>query len=347
MKPVVAIAMSGGIDSLVSAHLLKNEGFSVFGIHFTTGFEPVGSEDRAPIASNLSAQLDFPVHEVDLGNVFRTAVVEYFIRSYREGITPSPCLVCNPAVKFDALFNAANKMGGDLLATGHYARVVKDASGRFRLLKGVDPAKDQSYFLSFLSQKQLSRACFPLGTLTKSEVKKLAAETGLSPAIRHESQDICFIHDENYADFLCRHAGIEPQPGPVVTVGGETVGRHNGLYRFTVGQRRGINCPSSEPYYVLRLIPSTNTLVVGRKQDLLFECCIVDRPHWIGPTPHLPISIEVRLRYRHRGIPATLSDAGDGTLKVSFSMPQKAPTPGQGAVFYTGNEVLGAGIILS
>ena len=347
MKSVVAIAMSGGIDSLVSAYILKNEGISVFGIHFTTGFEAGKPEESASIASKLSTQLNFPVHEVDLGDVFRTTVVDYFIRSYREGITPNPCLVCNPAVKFDALFNAAKKLGADLLATGHYARVLQDAGGRFRLLKGVDLAKDQSYFLSFLSQQHLSRASFPLGTLTKSDVKKIATEKGLSPAVRHESQDVCFIHDENYADFLCRHAGIEPQPGPVVTIEGETVGRHNGLHRFTVGQRRGINCPSSKPYYVVRLSPLTNTLVVGRKHDLLFECCTVDQLHWVGPEPQLPFSAEVRLRYRHQAVPASVSAAENGKLAVSFLTPQNAPTPGQGAVFYIGDEVLGGGIISS
>jgi tRNA-specific 2-thiouridylase len=175
----------------------------------------------------------------------------------------------------------------------------------------------------------------------------MAVETGLSPAVRHESQDICFIHEKNYTDFLCRYAGIESHPGPVMTIEGEEVGRHNGLHRFTVGQRRGINCPSSEPYYVIRLVPRTNTLVVGRKHDLLYESCIVDRPHWIGPEPRFPISAEVRLRYRHRAVPATVADAGNGTLTVTFSVPQKAPTPGQGAVFYVEDEVLGAGIISS
>jgi len=347
MKPVVAIAMSGGIDSLVSACLLKEKGLSVFGIHFTNGFEPRDAAPPAAIVSNLSAQVGFPVHLVDLGDVFRSAVVDYFIQSYCEGITPNPCLVCNPVVKFDALYRAAEKLGADLLATGHYARVVPDSQDRFRLLKGVDRVKDQSYFLSFLSQDQLSRARFPLGDLTKSEVRVLAENRGLVPTSAQESQDVCFIQEKRYADFLSNYAGLPPHPGPVVTIDGKTVGRHNGLHRFTVGQRRGINCPSSEPYYVVRLMPRANTLIVGRKQDLETKNCIVKQCHWIGPAPQMPLSVEVRLRYRHRAVPATVSATGDGTLTVDFSVPQKAPTPGQGAVFYMEDEVLGAGIISS
>ncbi len=345
MSPVVAIAMSGGIDSLVSAFLMKNKGVPVFGIHFTTGFETSAPHEQASAISTLSAQVGFPVNVIDLSREFRTAVVDYFVHAYRSGTTPNPCLVCNPVVKFDALFGAARKLGADLLATGHYARVKRDAKGAFHLLKGVDRKKDQSYFLSFLSQDHLSRACFPLGEMTKSDVKRLAAENGLSPVSADESQDVCFIREKTYADFLCNYAGIEPESGPVVTTGGETVGRHNGLHRFTVGQRRGINCPSSEPYYVVGLSPRTNTLVVGRKHELESESCVVDSPHWIGRRPKLPLSVEVRLRYRHHAVPATVSDHGDGKLSVTFSSAQNAPTPGQGAVFYNEDEVMGAGII--
>lgn len=347
MKPVVAIAMSGGIDSLVSAYLLKTKGIPVFGIHFTTGFEPRDAIDPSAIASALSSQVDIPVHVVDLSGVFRTAVVDYFIRSYREGITPNPCLFCNPIVKFDALYSAAHKLGADFLATGHYARIMGDENNGFHLLKGTDQTKDQSYFLAFLSREQLSRARFPLGAMRKSEVKALAKKKGLVPASSEESQDVCFIRENSYADFLCNYGGIESRPGPVVTVEGETIGRHHGLHRFTVGQRRGINCPSSEPYYVVRLMPKTNTLFVGRKHDLISKSCIVENPHWIGPEPRMPLSVAVRLRYRHTAVPATVSPAGRGALTVSFSEPQTAPTPGQGAVFYNEDEVLGGGIISS
>jgi tRNA-specific 2-thiouridylase len=347
MKSVVAIAMSGGIDSLVSAYVLKKEGVSVFGLHFTTGFEPPDAPSPPSLISHLSAQIDLPVHGVDLSELFRTTVVDYFISAYRAGVTPNPCLVCNPQIKFDALFAAAEKLGADILATGHYARVKHDPDGRCRLFKGVDQLKDQSYFLSFLSRHHLKRACFPLGGLTKHQVKALAEAEGLMPVSRNESQDVCFIHDSTYADFLTDYGGLKPKPGPVVTAEGETVGSHNGLYRFTVGQRRGINCPSSEPYYVLRLDPRTNTLIVGRKHDLLFESCLVKQVHWLGPAPKLPMTVDVRLRYRHQAVRATVHDGKDRKLTVRFASPQMGPTPGQGAVFYLEDEVIGAGIISS
>jgi tRNA-specific 2-thiouridylase len=347
MKPVVAIAMSGGIDSLAAASLLKDEGTPVFGIHFTTGFESPDVISRSSGLSDLGKQLGFPIHIVDLSCVFRTSVVDYFIRTYLGGLTPNPCLVCNPVVKFDTLFRKARDFGADILATGHYAIVKQDTNGRFRLFRGADRNKDQSYFLSFLTQDHLSKACFPLGGMTKAEVVAFAAEKGLSPVFESESQDICFIHGEGYSDFLLQYGGVQPESGPVVTVEGETIGTHSGLHHFTVGQRRGINCPSTEPYYVLRLCPETNTLVVGRKTDLLSHACRVSSLHWIVAPPALPITADVRLRYRHQAVPADLSTDPEGDLTVQFHIPQLAPTPGQGAVFYSNNEVIGAGIISS
>jgi tRNA-specific 2-thiouridylase len=347
MMPVVAIAMSGGVDSLVSAFLLKQKGCPLFGIHFITGFEPQEPDVLSASISRLSDQVGFPIHVVDFSHLFRTTVVEYFIKSYRKGTTPNPCLVCNPNIKFEALFSAARKLGADQIATGHYARVERDADGNFHLLKGKDRIKDQSYFLSFLSQRHLSRANFPLGDLTKSEVKRLATDNALSPISDSESQDVCFIREKHYVDFLSKYAGLDPEPGPIMTTGGETVGRHEGLHRFTIGQRRGINCPSSEPYYVVRIIPDSNTLIVGRREELDSESCTVGSPHWIVEKPALPLTLEVRLRYRHRATPATVANWQDGKLKVSFMSPQNAPTPGQGAVFYMKDEIVGAGIITS
>lgn len=347
MKPIVAIALSGGIDSLVSACLLKEMGVSAFGIHFRTGFESIDAVPPDAIGAMLSRQLEFPVHVVDLSDEFQTKVVDYFISAYGKCITPNPCLVCNPAVKFEALFKAAERHGASLLATGHYAKVVRDDRDRCHLFKGADRSKDQSYFLSFLTQNQLSRACFPLGDMTKSDVKKVASEKGLAPVTMNESQDVCFIHEKNYADFLQNHAGFASRPGPVKTLEGQTVGQHKGLHRFTVGQRRGINCPSRDPYYVVRLDPCNNTLIVGRKKDLKSTTCIVSAPHWIVTKPKLPFAAEVRLRYRHQAAPATVLKNLDGTLTVAFESPQNAPTPGQGAAFYVEDEVLGAGIITS
>ncbi len=344
MTPVVAIALSGGIDSLMSAYILKEKGYRVLGVHFITGFESAGSLSPAACVSVLSSQLDLPVHLLDLSTVFRNRVVNYFIQTYRDGLTPNPCLVCNPVIKFDALFHEAQKLGANFLATGHYARVARGDDGRFRLLKGIDRHKDQSYFLSFLSQDQLSRTLFPLGEMTKNEVKALAIRKGFAPVSGGESQDVCFIHEKTYSEFLQTYGGLNSKPGPVMTVEGDIIGKHTGLYRFTIGQRRGIGCPSSAPYYAVRLIPATNTLVVGRKQDLVAESCLVDHVHWIRTEPELPMTADVRLRYRHRAVSSGLIDKG-GKILVRFSVPQHCPTPGQGAVFYNGDEVLGAGII--
>ena len=345
MKPTIAIAMSGGIDSLVSAYILKEAGHPIFGVHFITGFETSPAQKGGEPLSDLSRQLGISIHTIDLTIPFRQHVVEYFVRTYREGKTPNPCLVCNPVIKFGELFNAANRLGADRLATGHYARVIRGNDGRFRLFKGLDHRKDQSYFLAFLSQCQLLTACFPLGHMHKTDVKAFAKEKGLVPTARSESQDVCFIHEKAYGDFLETYGGLTPEPGPVVTLHGETVGRHNGLHMFTVGQRRGINCPSSEPYYVIRLEPLSNTLVVGRKQDLEADRCFVTRTHWIASPPDFPLAVDVRLRYRHQAVPATLLDQGPDQVMVQFRSPQQAPTPGQGAVFYVDDEVLGSGII--
>jgi tRNA-specific 2-thiouridylase len=347
MKPTVAIAMSGGVDSLVSACILKESGFPVFGLHFKTGFEsPMGPVVRDKL-SGLASQLGISIHIVDLSGAFRREVVDYFIRTYREGKTPNPCLVCNPNVKFGALLDVAKSKGADVLATGHYARIIHGEDGRYRLLRGLDQRKDQSYFLGFLSQRQLSQACFPLGEMTKDQTKAFAREKGLTPATQNESQDICFIQEKTYGDFLEKYAGMTPNPGSIVTKDGEIVGRHPGLHMFTIGQRRGINCPSSEPFYVLRLEMKTNTLVVGRKPDLSSASCVVGRLNWIDPPPDMPVTVDVRLRYRHRATPATVTHHGSEEVMVRFLSPQEAATPGQGAVFYRGDRVVGAGIISS
>lgn len=347
MKPTVAIAMSGGIDSLVSAYLLKEEGYRVFGVHFTTGFERQHPDESGVSMADLASQVGIDVHTLDFHDLFRRSVVDYFIQTYRKGNTPNPCLICNPVVKFGELLRIARGMGADLLATGHYARVLRDDSAQPRLLKGVDGRKDQSYFLGFLTREQLSRACFPLGSWTKKEVTSFGEDKGLVPLSRAESQDICFIREGNYGEFLLKFGGICPAPGPIVTLEGEVIGEHRGLHMFTVGQRRGINCPSSEPYYVVRLDTKKNSLVVGRERDLASDNCQVDHLNWIGPPPEKPFVSKVRLRYRHQAVQSRITPIGSGKAKVDFSAPQKAPTPGQGAVFYVKDEVLGAGIIVS
>ena len=344
MTGPIAIAVSGGVDSLVSAHLLKQQETDVFGIHFLTGYENPAEPGSEGI-QDLSRLLDMPVYVIDLKTQFKTMVVDYFTAAYQNGETPNPCLVCNPTIKFGALLKEARQLGASRLATGHYARVEMGQGGRYRLRKGVDENKDQSYFLSRLTQDQLAQACFPLGAWTKVQVRALAATKGLSPLTRKESQDVCFIRETTYSDFLIRTTAICPPPGDIMDTAGRRVGTHNGLHRYTVGQRRGINCPASEAYYVVRIDTRRNRLVVGFKDELLAKSCRVTDINWIAVVPEGPLAAHTRIRYRHRAVASMVSPIGHDGAVVRFDQPQAAVTPGQGAVFYQGDEVIGGGWI--
>lgn len=344
MTDPIAIALSGGVDSLVSAYLLKQRKIDAFGIHFLSGYEKP-AELESKNLQDLGRQLDMPVVVVDLRASFKTMVVDYFVAAYQKGETPNPCLVCNPAIKFDLLLTHARKLGAARLATGHYARVTEDPGGGFRLRKGMDESKDQSYFLSRLTQNQLARACFPLGDWTKDQVKTLAAEKGLQPITRQESQDVCFIRDTTYTDFLMRSAGIQSQPGDIIDTGGKKVGIHNGLHRFTIGQRKGINCPAGQAYYVVKIDIRNNRLVVGFKDECMAPGCRVKGINWITKAPCGSLAVHTRIRYRHRAAASVVSPVGIDRAEVRFEHPQNAVTPGQGAVFYQGDEVVGGGWI--
>ncbi len=343
MNRVVAVAMSGGIDSLVAAWLLKRYAKQVIALHFTTGFET--DKDTPDAVAGLAFRLNIPFHPVDLSSAFRKQVVDPFVRTYLSGETPNPCMACNTAIKFGALLTAARELGAEALATGHYARVRPDARHHCHLHKGADAAKDQSYFLGFLNQKILSAAVFPLGDMTKTEVRHLAAQEGLHPTHRQESQDICFVRNQTCAAFVATRANVAHGPGPILTLDGERIGTHPGIHGFTVGQRRGLNCPSSEPYYVVRIHPGENTLVVGRKTDLYADRVRVHRLNWLVARPDVPLRVTTRLRYRHQGATATVHLTDTDVATVRFDHPQKAPAPGQGAVFYQGDKVVGAGVI--
>lgn len=344
MTGPTAIAISGGIDSLVSAYLIKQKSSDLFGIHFLTGYENKAA-DNADAIQRYCRQLNIPLHTVDISTAFKTTVVDYFVRAYHAGRTPNPCLVCNPEIKFGVLLEKAGQLGAKRLATGHYARRDLNTNGRYRLRKGVDLQKDQSYFLSRLTQAQLAQACFPLGTWTKTKVKAFASENGLQAPATKESQDICFIQGATYADFLIETAGIRPQPGDIVDTAGNRVGAHNGLHRYTIGQRRGINCPASQAYYVIRIDTRRNRLVVGFKDELFTDKCRVGDINWITSAPQEPLSVDVRIRYRHRAVSAVVDPIGKDRATVRFDQPQSSVTPGQGAVFYRGDEVLGGGWI--
>jgi len=340
MNPTTAVAISGGVDSLMAAYLLKQQGHQVIGIHFLTGFESKPLNIEA-----VAEQVGIPCRIVDIGSAFKDNVVDYFVKTYLDGKTPNPCLVCNPTIKFDLIFEYARDLGATQIATGHYARINQSIDGRYHLLRGVDSVKDQSYFLAFLNQKLLARACFPLGSMCKNDVRHMAAARGMQPATSSESQDVCFIKGQTYGDFLLEKTVFKPEAGDIVNQKGDILGRHPGLHLFTVGQRRGINIPATQPYYVLRLDRKNNRLVVGCKEDTLCRQCRVEKLNWIQPTPPKPVRVNTRVRYRHQAVPSMLYPSGLSQAIVRFDQPQSAVAPGQGAVFYQEEEVLGGGFI--
>lgn len=343
-----AIAVSGGIDSLTAAYTLKKQGLDVFGLHFLTGFGPLAG-NRAAVErrmADIGRQAGIAVEIVDLSTDFQAAVVDYFTATYRAGRTPNPCMVCNPKIKFGRLLEQARRLGADTLATGHYARLATDADGGCHLHRGADPRKDQSYFLARLTPAQLAQARFPLGDTVKTDVQRRARDRGLSAVTTGESQDICFVQGMTYSTFL-EQQGLAAEPGPIVTADGREIGRHPGLHLYTIGQRRGINCPAARPYYVLALDRPRNRLVVGAKEELLRKACRVVDINWIQPPPTGALRVDTRVRYRHRAAPSCLTPDGPGAAHVAFDAPQEAVTPGQGAVFYQGDEVIGGGWIAS
>jgi len=345
MTPTIAVAVSGGVDSLVAAHLLKRTNSQAVLVHFRTGFETEPADQTGLRIQAIGDQLDLPVHVLDLSADFRREVVDYFAATYLAGQTPNPCVVCNPRVKFGALLSWAEGIGAVKLATGHYADVRRDSSGRYRLFKGADSGKDQSYFLARLTQAQLAKTCFPLAGLTKDVVREIAGRAGLTPVNANESQDVCFIQTGAYKQFITELTGRPAEPGLIVTTAGEVIGRHSGLPCFTVGQRRGINCPAAEPYYVVRLDSDRNRLVVGHKKEILAAQCRVVQINWIAAPPAGAMRACARVRYRTPETPATVVPIDADSAWLRFDEPQPAVTPGQAAVFYDGDEVIGGGFI--
>ena len=344
--PVVAVALSGGVDSLVTGFLLKQRFKQVFGIHFTTGYEH-GQTDL----SVLETRLGFKVHMVDLSESFEQEVVQYLVRTYLNGKTPNPCLICNQKIKFGKLLDHSLALGADYLATGHYGTVANRLSSPGKSIetpyieKGADPLKDQSYFLSRVGSSRLDRVIFPLAGMIKTDVKAIARSNGLSPVQSGESQDICFIRDNAVSRFIIEKTGIKPEAGPIVDTDGNVLGTHTGLHQFTVGQRRGINCPASAPYYVKTIDINNNRLVVCFKEHLSANKMIVDDMVWhTDPGLISKEKVTTKIRYSHKGAVSAVTPDGQKAV-VIFDSPQHAVTPGQGAVFYQENRVLGSGII--
>ena len=341
----VVLGMSGGVDSSVSAALLLEAGFEPIGLTciFTRNAKTDAEiRDAAAVCSQLGIE-----HVVrDCSSVFSSVVIEPFIAAYREGLTPNPCICCNAACKFPSLFAAAQDLGCAMVATGHYARIARSESGRFAVCTAADSSKDQSYMLARLSQEQLSRIVLPLGSLTKISVRQKAADLGFAVAEKPDSQDICFI-EGNPTDFLAQH-DVTFAPGEVVDLSGRCVGQHQGLARYTIGQRKGIGIAASEPYYVVGKDAARNRLIVGFQRDAYVDRVSVRFCVWQAIEPPAPgerLSCEVKLRYRSARAAASLCMGSDGMLEIELDEPQAATAPGQHAVFYRGDTVLGSGII--
>lgn len=352
----VAVALSGGVDSSVAAALLLREGLDVFGVTMLlwsasslgearpAGATPPSEADHTRIICDT---LGIPLHVVDLREQFKSQVVDAFCESYLRGSTPNPCVICNRHIKFGALMRAALELGADQLATGHYARIALNA-GEYQLLRASDRHKDQAYVLYTLGQTDLQRALFPVGHLSKEQVRRVAADLRLPSAHRPESQDACFLARTDYRQLVARLRPDAAQPGPILDTAGQVIGQHQGIAFYTVGQRQGLGIFGPTPSYVVEIDASRNAVVVGPKAALYRRSLLAHQVSYVsGRPPQGPVAIQAKIRYNAGEQPATLEALPNDTARVTFSSPQPAITPGQGVVFYQDDVVLGGGLILA
>jgi len=359
----VIVAMSGGVDSSVSAYLLKKQGYAVAGLSFELwdkrDLKSSGvccSVETIELARSVAHSLGIEHYTVDVRDAFYKHVIEDFCTSYIKGETPNPCILCNKYIKFDSLLKKAAELGADLVATGHYARIEKFVgatlcgcpidNGRYLLKKGIDPKKDQSYVLYVMKQEELAKTLFPLGEITKEETRDIAKELGLATALRPESQEICFVGDENYTDFIRSFSPESLKPGPIVNMEGEVIGEHKGIAFYTIGQRKRLGISSPKPHFVARIDRNKNIITVGSQEDAMMKSFTVKDLNWIAING-LSDSMKVKARIRSmmKEAPANIIPLEDMRILVEFDAPQWAPAPGQSAVFYNGDIVIGGGVI--
>ncbi len=346
--------MSGGVDSTVCALLLKEAGYDCHGVTMKI-FTPDACSntvrsctdpEEARMAAAVAEQLGIPFTVCDCTDDFRAHVIDYFVKTYLSGGTPNPCVECNRTMKFGRLWKEARTRGLDGIATGHYARIEVDASGRYQLKRAKDLSKDQSYVLWLLTQEQLAHTHFPLGDLTKAEVREIAASRGFPNASRSDSQDICFVPDGDYAAFIERYMGVSFPTGNFLDLDGNILGRHTGAVRYTVGQRKGLGIALGKPTYVCKKDMEANTVTLGTNEDLFRTTLTAHGANFIAadafPTP---ISVQAKIRYQATPAPARLEQTSPTTFHLTFESPQRAITQGQSVVLYDGDTVLGGGII--
>jgi len=356
MKQRVVVAMSGGVDSSTAAWFLKEKGYEVIGATMCIGMmdKTQGGPARccglADIedARRVALQLEIPFYVFQLREEFEKEVIQYFCEEYVNGKTPNPCILCNEKIKFGSFLKKALELEADFIATGHYARLDFDERiGRYLLKKGVDRKKDQSYVLFSITQDQFRQTLFPLGELRKDEVRKRALQLGLRVHDKPESQEVCFIHDTSYHSFLSERLKESIEPGPILDKDGNVLGKHKGIPFYTIGQRRGLRLAKGKPLYVIGIDREKNAIIVGKEEEVYSDTFIVNSANWIVPQKMMVSThpTQVKIRYNHVGSEASIFSKGEGELGVKFKSPQKAITPGQAAVFYDGETVLGGGWI--
>lgn len=348
----VVVAMSGGVDSSVAAALLVEQGYDVVGLMLRLWAEAGGAANRCCTpdamadARRVANALGIPFYVRDYKDVFKSTVVDFFVEGYSQGVTPNPCIVCNRDIRFDRLLNEAIGLGGDYLATGHYARVRQAQDGTYQLLKGKDPGKDQSYMLYTMTQERLARLLFPVGEYSKDDIRQIAKDKKLPVFNRPDSQDLCFLGAGDYRSFLQRHAPEVIQPGPILNTGGQTLGRHKGLAFYTIGQRKGLGISAPQAMYVIKKDTGTNSLIVGTKEELGQQALVTGEVSYIsGQPPTDAIRVTAKIRYKAREREATLTPLSDTRARLTFDTPLRDITPGQAVVFFNGEQTLGGGII--
>lgn len=351
----VVVAMSGGVDSAVAAALLKEQGYDTIGVTLKT-WKDGQCESKDPRnccslqgvedARTVAAQLDIPFYVLNVADEFEQDVIQYFCDEYARGRTPNPCVVCNEKIKFSTLLERVSNIEMDYLATGHYTRVEQDAGGkRYRLMEAADEAKDQSYFLFNLTQRELARVLFPVGGMTKGGTREKARELGLKVAEKEDSVEICFIQNNDFRSFLRKKLSGRFAPGPILDTEGRELGQHEGICFYTVGQRSGLGISSTKPLYIKKVDAGQNAIIVGEREEVRSQEFMVERVNWVNPLPDSLAEVLVKIRYRFPKTPARIEILPDRKARLAFHEPQQAVTPGQAAVFYLGREVLGGGWI--